>query len=46
MIEGSGKDASVAVLFSKFDRMKVERVVGSKRVERMCLGEKDAFMFT
>ncbi|KAJ3164602.1 hypothetical protein HDU88_005249 [Geranomyces variabilis] len=42
----TGEAVSCTVLYTKYDRLRLERVVGSKRVARMCEGEKDAFMFT
>ncbi|KAJ3171913.1 hypothetical protein HDU87_008163 [Geranomyces variabilis] len=42
----TGEAVSCTVLYTKYDRLRLERVVGTKRVARMCEGEKDAFMFT
>jgi U3 small nucleolar RNA-associated protein 25 len=41
-----GVECGVDVLYSKFDKMKLERVVGSERVDTMIKGDKDAYMFT
>ena len=38
------EDGSCVVLFSKFDQMMLERVVGSERVGRMVQGMKETFM--
>ncbi|KAJ3163245.1 hypothetical protein HDU86_002415 [Geranomyces michiganensis] len=42
----TGEAVSCTVLYTRYDRLRLERVVGTKRVARMCEGEKDAFMFT
>ena len=40
-----GQEASVRVLFSKWDVMKLERVAGSERVGRMVMDRGDTFDF-
>ncbi|KAI8822997.1 digestive organ expansion factor [Fimicolochytrium jonesii] len=41
----ASKDVTCTVLYTKYDRLKLERVVGSRRVGHMIEGAKDAFMF-
>ncbi|KAJ3123653.1 rRNA-binding ribosome biosynthesis protein utp25 [Nowakowskiella sp. JEL0407] len=36
---------TVSVLFNRYDRLAMERIVGSKKSERMCVGDKEVFMF-
>ena len=38
------KDATCLMLYSKYDQMGLERVVGSERVQRMIKGQKETFM--
>ncbi|KAI9003180.1 hypothetical protein BC832DRAFT_560139 [Gaertneriomyces semiglobifer] len=45
MVEQSA-DGKCTVLFNHFDRLKLERIVGSKRVQHMVKGEKEAWIFT
>ena len=40
------QDATIMSIYSKYDKMSLERVVGSKNVERMIKGEKDSFMYS
>jgi U3 small nucleolar RNA-associated protein 25 len=42
----NAEESTCMALFSKYDRLRLERIVGTKRVERMCSGQKDAFMFS
>ena len=37
--------ASVTVLYSKFDELALERIVGRKRTERLTEGEKNVYLF-
>jgi U3 small nucleolar RNA-associated protein 25 len=39
-------DSSCDVLYSRYDRLKLERIVGSERIETMIKGEKEAYMFS
>jgi len=41
----SGDDISSTCLFSTFDWMKLERIVGSERAQRMVQSQKPTFMF-
>ena len=41
---GNENDDSCLMLFSKFDQMSLERVVGTDRVQRMIKGQKETFM--
>jgi U3 small nucleolar RNA-associated protein 25 len=43
--EISSAEASVRVCFSKWERMELERIVGGKRVGRMCNDKGDVFDF-
>ncbi|RKO91155.1 digestive organ expansion factor, partial [Blyttiomyces helicus] len=38
-------EMSVTVAYSRFDRLRLERIVGSRRVAKMAEGEKESFMF-
>jgi U3 small nucleolar RNA-associated protein 25 len=42
----SDEDSKVTVLFSMFDAMALERIVGTKRAQRMLTQDKNIFMFT
>ncbi|KAL2923705.1 Digestive organ expansion factor-like protein, partial [Bienertia sinuspersici] len=44
MLEGS-HDMTCTVLFSRFDQLRLERVVGSAAAKRMASSEKDLFIF-
>ncbi|TPX71873.1 hypothetical protein SpCBS45565_g00938 [Spizellomyces sp. 'palustris'] len=46
MLDQQSADITCTVLFTRYDRLKLERVVGSKRVARMSDGQKEVFMFT
>lgn len=39
------EDSDCIILFSKFDKFELERIVGTKRSERMILNEKSTFLF-
>ena len=45
MIEDS-QESSVMVMYCKYDKMRLERITGSKNAQLMIQGEKDSFMFT
>ncbi|KAL2918984.1 rRNA-binding ribosome biosynthesis protein utp25 [Polyrhizophydium stewartii] len=45
-LDAQAGDLTCSVLFSAFDKLSLERVVGSARVDRMIKGQKDTFMFT
>ncbi|KAJ1565107.1 hypothetical protein HK096_004534 [Nowakowskiella sp. JEL0078] len=36
---------TVLVLFNKFDKLAIERIVGTRRSARLCDGEKDIYLF-
>lgn len=38
-------DASTMVLFTKYDQLKLERIIGAKRTEKVIKGEKEVYMF-
>jgi U3 small nucleolar RNA-associated protein 25 len=40
------QESTVLALFSKYDRMRLERIVGTKNVGAMLNGERDSFMFS
>jgi len=40
-----GEDPSCVALFTKYDRFKLERIVGTERAARMLAAEKGTFMF-
>ncbi len=42
---GSGTHGTVTVLFSKWDVLQLERVVGSARAKKMLSAESSTFMF-
>ncbi|KAJ3410687.1 hypothetical protein HDV05_003484 [Chytridiales sp. JEL 0842] len=42
-VEGDAAEGGCTLLYSKYDKMKLERIVGSKRVGKMM--EKDTFLF-
>lgn len=44
-MEQMNVEKEVTVLFDRLDKLKLERVVGTKRVRRMIEGDKEAFMF-
>eukprot|EP00842_Homolaphlyctis_polyrhiza_P003553 jgi/Hompol1/4199/HPOL_003563-RA len=46
LLDTSAGDVTCSTLFSAFDKLALERVVGSKRVDRMIKSQKDTFMFT
>ncbi|KAI9094703.1 digestive organ expansion factor, partial [Phlyctochytrium arcticum] len=39
-------EVGVTALFTQYDRIKVERIVGTRRVAKLTDGQKDAIMFT
>lgn len=40
------QDATIMTIYSRYDKMSLERVVGSKSIERMIKGEKDSFLYS
>ena len=46
-VEKASGEASVTVLYTKFDALKLERVVGYEKCVKMCQeGNREAFMFS
>ena len=45
MIEDSS-ESCVMVMYSKYDKMKLDRIVGSKNSDKMMLEDKDTFLYT
>ncbi|KAH6602711.1 hypothetical protein BASA61_000876 [Batrachochytrium salamandrivorans] len=45
MLESNAGDLTSSAIYSAFDKLALERVVGSVRVDRMIKGAKDTFMF-
>ncbi|KAI8810126.1 digestive organ expansion factor-like protein [Cladochytrium replicatum] len=37
---------TITALFTRYDRLVLERIVGTKRMVRMCEGDKEVFMFS
>jgi U3 small nucleolar RNA-associated protein 25 len=40
------QESAVMALFSKYDRPRLERIIGTKRVDKMVKGVKDSYMFS
>lgn len=40
------QDATIMTIYSRYDKMALERIVGSKSVGRMVKGEKDSFLYS
>ncbi|KAI8920692.1 digestive organ expansion factor [Entophlyctis helioformis] len=45
-VDASAGEVTCSVVYSAADKMVLERVVGSDRVERMIKGQKDTYLFT
>ena len=39
-------DATIMTIYSRYDKMALERIVGTKNVERMLKGEKDSYLYS
>ena len=44
--EGYRDSGAVSAMYMKYDALKLERIVGSKRVPLMISGQKNVFLFT
>ncbi len=40
------QDSTIMTMYSRYDKLALERVVGTKSVERMIKGEKDSFLYS
>jgi U3 small nucleolar RNA-associated protein 25 len=39
------RDLTISALYSRYDQLRLERIVGTKRAIRMIKGEKSAYLF-
>jgi U3 small nucleolar RNA-associated protein 25 len=39
------RDLTISALYTRFDQLRLERIVGSKRATRMIHGQKSGYMF-